>query len=324
MGYLLQLKQSDILALPRAQVRALLDAGDGAAALLYLYLAEAGQAAGEAEICRTLHWDRAALERAGQTLERLGLLGREAAPEHPAAPPERVRTAYSRADIAAALEKDGTFASLRRAVGDKLHRILTEKDDDMLLGLYSDLGLPADVIFLLVNHCVERTERRYGPERRPTMRQVEKEGYRWKRLGLLSAELAEEYLKDYARRQQRIPQLMEALGLGGRDPVSRERAYLERWIDWGFPPEAVEYAYEKTVFKCGRLEWRYLDGILKDLHKKGLHTMEEIAARDKLPGREEPRRAAPGGAERAEGVQDSVAWMKEYLRRTGGEEEGGR
>lgn len=35
----------------------------------------------------------------------------------------------------------------------------------MLLGLYSDLGLGADVIFSLVGHCVERTERRYGPGR---------------------------------------------------------------------------------------------------------------------------------------------------------------
>ena len=323
MSYLLQLKQSDAVLLPRAQVRALLRAGDGAAALLYLYLAEAGQSAEDTDICRALHWDRATLEGAEETLRRLGTLGeKQEAPAAAAQPPARERTAYSRSDIAAVLEKDGNFAALRKAVGQKLNKIMTEKDDDMLLGLYDDLGLPADVIFLLVGHCIERAERRYGPERRPTMRQIEKEGYRWKRLGLLSAELAEEYLKDYARKQQRMPQLMEALHLGGRDPVSRERTYLERWIDWGFPPEAVEYAYEKTVFKCGKLEWGYLNGILSDLHKKGLHTLEEITAGDKLPARED-RRARPAGESSGAGsVQDSVAWMREYLKKTGGREKG--
>ena len=81
-------------------------------------------------------------------------------------------------------------------------------------------------------------------------------------------------MKDYARRQQIMPQMMEALRLGSRDPVNREATFLERWIEWGFPPDVVEYAYEITIFKCGKLEWRYLDGILRDLHKKGLHSLE--------------------------------------------------
>ena len=46
----------------------------------------------------------------------------------------------------------------------------------MLLGLYDDLGLPADVIFLLVSFCAERTAQQYGPGRRPTLRQIEREG----------------------------------------------------------------------------------------------------------------------------------------------------
>ena len=231
------------------------------------------------------------------------------------------RTPYSRSDIAAALEQDASFAALRQAVGEKLCRLMTEKDDDMLLGLYSDLGLGADVIFSLVGHCVERTERRYGPGRRPTMRQVEKEGYRWKRLGLVSAELVEEYLKDYARRQQIMPQMMEALRLGSRDPVNRESTFLERWIEWGFPPDVVEYAYEITIFKCGKLEWRYLDGILRDLHKKGLHSLEEISAKDKPPqtGRSEAAGRRRTGSGRAAAVEENDAWMDAYLKEMDGQ-----
>lgn len=226
-----------------------------------------------------------------------------------------------------ALEHNGEFSALRLAVGEKLNKVLTEKDDGILLGLYDFLGLPADVIFLLVGHCIQRAERRYGRHRRPTLRQIEKEGYRWERLGLMTQDLAVAYLREYARKQAALPSMMAALGLGDREPVSRELEFLERWIEWGFTAEAVEQAYEKTVFKCGKLEWKYCNGILRDWDKKGLHTVEEIAAGDQMKRREgKPARPMRGATqeqreqerekERAAAVQESVAWMKEYLKET--------
>lgn len=317
MGYTLKLRESDHVAIPRSDVRAIIRGGSGDAALLYLYLANAGEKTEDADICRGLHWDHSTLEGAEEGLQRLGLLGKKEEVVPVEQVPVHEKKDYSRHDIALVLEQDQNYASLRQAVGVKLNRIMTEKDDNMLLGLYSDLGLPPDVIFLLVGHCIQRTERRYGPERRPTMRQVEKEGYQWKRMGLLTQELAVEYLKEYARKQELIPRMMEALHMGGRDPVSKELEYLERWIGWGFSPDVVENAYERTVFKCGKMEWKYLNGILRDWDKKGLHTMEEITKGDQ-PTQQEPRREGKRteGHAPVSGVQDSVAWMKEYLKQT--------
>ena len=235
-----------------------------------------------------------------------------------------VRAAECRAPIllllsARPMRKSEIFEALAKHFG--TDRTKTEKDDGILLGLYDFLGLPSDVIYLLVCHCVQRTERRYGQHRRPTLRQIEKEGYRWERLGLMTQELAGEYLKEYARKQQLVPAMMTALHLGDRAPVSKELEFLERWIDWGFPPESVELAYEKTVFKCGKLEWKYCNGILRDWDKKGLHTPEEISAGDKLSRRESGYAGAAQKREQAaaaDTVQDSVAWMKEYLSKTEG------
>ena len=318
MGYTLHLKENDCVVLARSDVRALLRTGEGNAALLYLYLAEGGEGSDTA-VCRALHWDRAALDGAEEALRGAGLLGErtETAPALEA--PERTCPDYSRRDIAAALEKNSDFSGLRQAVGQKLNKILTEKDDGILLGLYDFLGLPSDVIYLLVCHCVQRTERRYGAHRRPTLRQIEKEGYRWARLGLMSQELAGEYLKEYARKQQLVPEMMRALGLGDRTPVSRELEFLERWIDWGFPPESVEAAYERTVYKCGKLEWKYCNGILRDWDKKGLHTPEEITSGDKLPQKEPRRKGGRADDGRAAAVAESEAWMDAYLKQTDGQ-----
>ena len=200
-------------------------------------------------------------------------------------------------------------------MGEKLNKILNEKDDGILLGLYDFLGLPSDVIFLLVGHCIQRTERRYGQGRRPTLRQIEKEGYRWARLGLMTQELAVEYVRDYARKRSAIPALMEALHLGDREPVARELEFLERWIDWGFAADAVEIAYEKTVFQCGALKWSYLNGILRDWDKMGLHTPEEIAAGDKPKSKDSAKSKGQKPARSpAAAVQESANWMDQYLK----------
>ena len=51
------------------------------------------------------------------------------------------------------------------------------------------------MIYLLVCHCAQRLADRYGPGRRPTMRQIEKEGYAWARMGIDTQAAAAEYLK---------------------------------------------------------------------------------------------------------------------------------
>ena len=174
----------------------------------------------------------------------------------------------------------------------------------MLLGLNDYVGLPADVIYLLVCHCAERVARRYGEGRRPTLRQIEKEGYAWSRMGIDTQVAASAYLKKYAERQGAFPAFMRALNLGDRLPVASEEKYLAAWQEWGFTPEAVALAYDKTVLKCHELKWPYCNAILKRWHEAGLHTLAEIEQRDHA--------AAKPPARNQEETSDN-AWMKKFI-----------
>ena len=158
--------------------------------------------------------------------------------------------------------------------------LLETADLQVLAGLYDDLGMPADVIYLLVNHCITRSEERYGPGRRPTLRQIEKEGYYWARQGLFDQDSAARYLKTWRDRQQGQSAYMQVLGLGQRRPVASEEKYISDWMDKGFPPETVALAYDKTIFYKKQLEWRYLNGILRRWHENGWHTPEEVQQGD--------------------------------------------
>lgn len=281
-------EESVVLSAPA--VKRLLDRGDGDAALLYLALLRRHGTTPPRALAGELRWDRGRLEAAEETLRQLGLIA-PAAAEVPE--PADEKPVYQRSEILERLERGGEFQGLVAEVEKRLGKKLTTPDIGVLLGLNDYLGLPADVIYLLVCHCVERVARKYGEGRRPTLRQIEKEGYAWARMGVDTQKAAAEYLKRYAEKQSALPQYMRALGLGDRLPVASEEKYLTAWQEMGFPPETVALAHDKTVFQCQTFKWPYCNGILKRWHEAGLHTVDEVESGDR-PARAPETKSGPG------------------------------
>ncbi|QNL44213.1 DnaD domain protein [Oscillibacter hominis] len=283
-------------------LRRLIGSGSGDAALLYLCLLRRRGEISTEQAGRELKWDRMRLQTAEDELRAMNLLGageqREAAPSPP--------PAYEREDVLNCLEHSEEFRCLTAEVERKLGKKLSTPDLGTLLGLYDYLGLPADVIYLLVCHCMERSAARYGPGRRPSLRRIEQEGYAWAARGIDTQERAAAYLKQYALRQGMLPRYMEALQLGDRPPAPSEEKYLAAWADMGFSPEAVALAYDRTMLRCHKLKMNYLDGILKKWDEKGLHTVDEIQSGDG------PRPAPVPAA--AQGSRRSAAELKKYLK----------
>ena len=219
------------------------------------------------------------------------------------------RPVYTAQDIAGLLTDNKGFRLLVPQTEQQLGKKLRTADLQILAGLYDDLGMPADVIYLLVCHCVERARSQWGEGRRPTMRQVEKEGYRWAQLGIFDQNSAAVYLKKWAERNRKYTSYLSNLRILNRPPVEAERRYIDQWMDMGFPPETVALAYERTVFYKKDLNWRYLNGILRRWHDAGWHTphqVEEGEAAGKRPAAA-GKSAAPAG--------DKDAWMRRYIKR---------
>lgn len=302
-GYILHGEKDDVV-LPAATVDRLLARGDGDAVLLYLALLQTSGGVAPRTLTERLKWSELRLANAENVLQELGILQRSAKSEPPE--PAKERPEYTQEDITDLLEGDPSFRMLVPLVEEKLGKKLMTTDLKTLAGLYDSLGLPPDVIYLLVNHCLERAEKRYGQGRRPTLRQIEKEGYYWARQELFTQEAAAEYLRQYHQKQGRFGQYMQVMQLGNRLPVESEEKYICDWIDKGFSPEAVALAYDKTVFYKKELNWRYLNGILRRWDEQGCHTPEEIGRLDA------PRPRKDTAAPSAGGKND---WMKKYIKR---------
>ncbi len=296
-GYITRGQEKSVV-LSATQVDALVRGGNGDAALLYLLLQRMEGPVTPETLAERLGWSLLRCAAAETALQDMGFLQRS---QQPPAPSDEHR-AYSADELADMLETDEGFRMLVPQTEEKLGKRLKTADLQILAALYDDMGLPVDVIYLLVCHCIERAQRRFGPGRRPTLRQIEKEGAYWVRMGICDQDSAAQYLNDYTRKLEKTAAYMQALRLGGRAPVDSEQRYILDWIDMGFTPETVALAYDKTVFYKKELNWRYLNGILRRWHQQGWHTVEDVESGE----RKAPKKAAVP-------VGGKTDWMDEYM-----------
>ena len=301
---------SDTITLSGQIADKLIRSGDGLASLLYLYALRTGGPISPRQAAETFGRSEKDISASMELLGKLGLLKYEeaAAPAQKDELPE-----YTAADIKHELENGSVFSVLVQEIQKLLGKILSSDDLIKLFGIYDHLGLPPEVILQLVMHCIHENRRRYGPGRVPTMRYVEKAAYTWEHEGILSLELAEQYIKKLEERRSLIGEIKRALQINDRALSSSERKYVESWLARGYLPEAIELAYDRTVLKTGRLAWSYMDSIIGSWHAKGLYTADEIRAKDGKGPPAGKKRNPSKPASAAKPSQAELEHMRKFL-----------
>ncbi len=269
-------EKSIILSLEN--VEKLIMKGDGLAALLYLHIRSRGGLSISAA-ARELRRSEAEISAAAAALREMGLHSIEKPLESNELPE------YTAADIVSRAEKDSVFEGLVDTVQKSLGKLLSTADMRTLFGIYDHLGLPAEVIYLLVVHCIETYRESHGEGRMPTMRYIEKEAWYWAGQEIMSLEDAEEHIKYEKEKKSLLFRTAEVLQIRGRELSQGERRYIESWLDMGFEPEGLAIAYDRTVLGTGKLAWRYMDKIVRSWHEKGLHSPEAILSGDPRQGK---------------------------------------
>ncbi len=275
----------DSLNISKKIVELLCAAGNGDAALLYLW-----QTAGDSTLPCPLGEEkrRAAVE----TLTRLGLWQGEKTPTLR----KEERPQYSENSLQKNLQ-ERDFSCLQGEAQRLLGRILSTEELKSLLSIYDYLRLPTEVVCLLISYCVQRAKQRSG--KMPSMRTIEKEAYAWSDMGIDSVEAAVEYVQAASYRASQQGKIAGLLQIKGRRLTDGECQYINRWLDWGFPQETIALAYEKTILNTGDLKWPYLNSILARWQEKGLLTVEDVRRGDGArPTATQQKKKPVGNAER--------------------------
>jgi len=304
----------ETITIASSTVEKLIRAGDGAAALLYLYILKSHGQVSVDEAAGYLSKPKYEIEAAMSLLSRIGLIrSNDDAPIPDTKAPVRE---YSAEEVGRELENGAAFKSLVAEVQSSLGKVLSSDDLIKLFGIYDALELPPEVILQLVTHCISENKRKYGPSRVPTMRYIEKAAYTWQREEIFTLERAEEYLKQLETRHGETFEIMKVLQIRDRSLIATEEKYITSWLELGFGRDAVEIAYNRTILKTGKLAWAYMDSILKSWHSKGLHSKDEILKKDGSPGKSAKQGQAPDST--APNTAD-IERMKKLLKQIKGE-----
>ena len=260
------------LQIERSDIRKLLSSGSGDGALLYLYLKNGGS---EDLAQQALGLSSARLSCAAATLRQLGLW-QEEQKKH-IAPGERPN--YSEQDVIRVMDTDAQFRMLYGEVQRLLGRSLNTEELKILLGFERYLGLPAEVISVLVTYCKDRARQKSG--RNPSLRTIEKEAYAWAEQGIDTLEEAAAFIHSQNLRRSRLYRLMNVLQIRGRALTSGEEKYAQSWLEMGFADEVIALAYERTCLNTGALNWAYMNKILTRWQEAGFKTLEQIQSGDR-------------------------------------------
>ena len=256
----------------RQTVQKLLSAGNGDVALLYLYIDSGNDPdAGQVQLRMT----PARYQCAAATLRQLGLWPEEKpkhleSSEHPK---------YSEQDVLDAVNRDREFKTLYGEIQSLLGRTLNVEELKILLGFVRYLGLPTDVVCVLVHYCRDQARQR-GKLRNPSLRTIEKEAYAWAERGIDTLEAAAAFIQSRNQEQSRLRSLLGILQIRGRELTAGELRYAQSWLDMAFADDALAMAYERTCLNTGGLNWAYMNKILESWHKSGFHSAGQIAAGD--------------------------------------------
>lgn len=264
------------ISMEKDTVRKLLSAASGDTALLYIYLQSGNdpQTAG-----KELGLNQTRLSCALATLRQLGMW--QDAPAQKLIAGERPQ--YSEADVLRTMDTDASFRSLYGEIQRRLGRALTTEELKIVLGFVHYLGLPADVICVLVSFCQDRA-RQKGSIRNPSLRTIEKEAYFWAENGIDTLEAAAGYIHSQNVKNSRMGALQQLLQIRGRNLTPGEEKYAAQWLEMGFEDGVLSLAYDRTCLNTGGLNWAYMHKILLRWKEAGYRTVEDVKNGDRKPG----------------------------------------
>ncbi|MBQ9091426.1 MAG: DnaD domain protein [Anaerotignum sp.] len=179
------------------------------------------------------------------------------------------RPEYSPAELAVYMQKSESMKKLFQSAQQKLGKMLNHNDMSMLFSFHDWLGLPVDVIELLLSYCTANGH--------CGMRYIEKVALGWAEEGINTEDKAVEYIE---LRKTGFRTIMKAFGQN-RLPVAAEENYMKKWLqDYKLPMDVVKMACERTVMQTGKASFAYAEKILKSWKDAGVKSTDDVAALD--------------------------------------------
>ncbi len=208
------------------------------------------------------------------------------------------RPSYTMEEIDAVAAGNKAVSGLFYQAETVLHKVLTQSDMEMLYSFVDWLGLPVEVITMLLSYAAKRgkTGRRY----------LETVAIDWAERGIDTFEAAEEYVTELEARDSIERKICAILGIYDRALTATEKKYISQWSeDPTVSLDIIPLAYDRTVTYTGKLNWNYMNKILRSWAAEGLETEEQV--------REWEEKSRPGTGAEAKAKSPKKSGFNNYV-----------
>ena len=161
------------------------------------------------------------------------------------------------------------FVQIRFVAETYLGKLLSGSELKTLLFIYDELKMSVELMDYLIEYCAGKDKK--------DLRYIEKVAMDWTDNGIKTVRQAKLRSGKY---DKTVYAVMKALGKNNT-PTDTETAFITKWLNqYGFSPEVISYACEKTVLATDSHRMEYADGILTRWQKEGLKNKEQIKANE--------------------------------------------
>lgn len=175
-------------------------------------------------------------------------------------------------EIAARIQKDATIAAVFRSIEQMVGRMLHNTEMKSMIWMHEYLGLEPDLILMLAAYCVQFDCFQ--------VRYMEKVAIEWQERGIMTHTLAEQDIRRRTESRSYTAQIMRLFQMT-RQPTELQQSFINSWQLQGWSMEMIQFAYEKTRNQMDdKLNFNYLNGILKKWGEDGVRTVSEAQKKD--------------------------------------------
>lgn len=163
-------------------------------------------------------------------------------------------------DINSALKNDKDVQDMFLLAEQLMGTSLSHNDMKILYSFHDWLKFPTEVILLLLEHCtsIKKADFRY----------IEKVAMTWADNGIDTFEKANVYIKSQSKLARMQKKVKRILQISDREFTEKELKFVRSWLEeYKYTEANIKEAYEITIMNTGKMTFKYMDAVLKNLGK---------------------------------------------------------
>lgn len=176
--------------------------------------------------------------------------------------------------VASRISQDKELADLLNDIEFTLGKMLSSSDKATVVMMKETLGLPCEVIIMLVNYCASSGK--------ANMRAIEKMAAGWSDKGIFTIEEADMMIKHLELSNNAWQKVSRIFGIKNIGlPTDAQLSYADMWCnEWKFSDDMLLEAYTRCVNTKGEYNIRYINGILKKWYNDKIFNLDDLSVTD--------------------------------------------